>query len=299
MTRKKLCCVIPVGPNQVDNANLFASITRGESYESEFILVLDGTSTSVLKELQEFSSRHSNVKLIYSSARNPGGSRNLGMIEADSDWLVFFDADDSFNSIEILKGLEETTDEPEAIIFGFTIDGKSTGESIIHRAQSRNNSKERLRNSLIHYPGIWRWAFRADSLSASKFLELKMGEDIVFLINFLKIERRIEYSSRVVYNYNCSLPTQLTKSLSAKQDLLLAFKAAVDVISTSNVKNENKALIGLTSLLLYSALRHLRLTNRLLLVGSVISNGIKSWSNFKLLISLVIERPRAKYGKKQ
>lgn len=298
MTRKKLCCVIPVGPYHANNANLFASIENDSSHESEFIIVLDGAPVSLSKELQEFSSQHSNVKLVNSNARNPGGSRNLGMIEAKSEFLVFFDADDSFNTVEILKGLEEATNQPEAIIFGFTVDGKSMGESTIHKSESKNTSIQMLPNSLTSFPGIWRWVFRAESLIESKFLEFKMGEDIVFLINFLNVERRIEFSPRVVYNYNLNLPTQLTKSKTAKQDLLIAFKTAVAVISNSETDIENRTIIGLASLLLYSGIRHLGFINRLRLFYFLLMNCTKSLSSFKLMISLITERPLVKHGKK-
>jgi glycosyltransferase involved in cell wall biosynthesis len=298
MTRKKLCCVIPVGPNHANNASLFASIENDSSHESEFIIVLDGTPVSISRELQEFSSQHSNVKLVYSNARNPGGSRNLGMIEAKSEFIVFFDADDSFNTVEILKGLEEATDQPEAIIFDFTIDGRRIGDSTIHKSETKNPSIQMLSNSLTSFPGIWRWVFRAESLIESKFLEFKMGEDIVFLINFLNLERRIEFSTRVVYNYNLNLPAQLTKSKTAKQDLLIAFKTAVAVISNSETNIENRTIIGLASLLLYSGIRHLGFINRLRLFYFLLMNCIKSLSSFKLMIRLITERPQVKYGKK-
>lgn len=298
MTRKKLCCVIPVGPHHASNASLFASIENDSSQESEFIIVLDGAPVSISRELQEFSSKHSNVRIVYSHARNPGGSRNLGMTEAKSEFLVFFDADDSFNTVEIFKGLEEATNQPEATIFRFTVDGKSIGESKIHNSESKNTSIQMLSNTLTNFPGIWRWVFRTESLAESKFLELKMGEDIVFLINFLKVERRIEFSPRVVYNYNLNLPAQLTKSKTAKQDLLIAFKTAVAVISNSETNIENRTIIGLASLLLYSGIRHLGFINRLRLFYFLLMNCIKSLSSFKLMMSLITERPRVKYGKK-
>jgi len=50
------------------------------------------------------------------------------------------------------------------------------------------------------------------------------------------------------------------------------------------------------SLLMYSGLRHLSFINRVRLVGAVLKYGIKSWSRFKMLVSIVIERPRFKYG---
>ena len=277
---------------------MFASIENDSSQESEFIIVLDGASVSISRELQEFSSKHSNVKLMHSHARNPGGSRNLGMTEAKSEFLVFFDADDSFNTVEILKGLEEATNQPDAIIFGFTVDGKSIGKSTMHNSEAKNTSIQMLSNTLTNFPGIWRWVFRTESLAESKFLELKMGEDIVFLINFLRAERRIEFSPRVVYNYNLNLPTQLTKSTTAKQDLLLAFKSAVAIISNSEAKTENRTIIGLASLLLYSGFRHLGFINRLHLFYFLLMNCIKSIDSFNLIISLMIERPRVKYGKK-
>ena len=125
-----------------------------------------------------------------------------------------------------------------------------------------------------------------------------MGEDIVFLINFLKIECRIEFSPRVVYNYNLNLPTQLTKSKTAKQDLLIAFKTAVAVISNSETDIKNRTIIGLASLLLYSGIMHLGYINRLRLLFFLLKNCIKSLSSFKLMISIITERPRVKYGKK-
>lgn len=296
MTHYKLRCVIPVGPNQTSNTNLISSITNGDSYETEYLLVLDNTSVSMSRELQEFSVHHSNVSLIYSNANNPGGARNLGITEANSDWLVFFDADDSFNALEILKGLDAAVDKPDAVIFDFTIDGKSTGKSIIQKGQFEGNSQEKLWHYITRFPGIWRWVFRTESICNSKFEDLKMGEDLVFLINFLKKDRRIEFSPRVVYDYTTSLSTQLTKSSVAKQDLLFAFKSAVAVNSTTSIKIQKRFVVGLMSLLMYSGLRHLSFINRVRLVGALLKYGIKSWSRFKMLVSIVIERPRFKYG---
>lgn len=298
MTHYKLCCVIPVGPNQTSNTNLISSITNGNPYETEYLLVLDNTSVSMSKELQEFSAHHSNVRLMYSNANNPGGARNLGITEANSDWIVFFDADDSFNALEILKGLDTAVDKPHAIIFDFTIDGKSTGKSIIQKGQFEGNTQDKMWHYITRFPGIWRWVFRTESICNSKFEDLKMGEDLVFLINFFKIDRRIAFSPRVVYDYTTSSSTQLTKSSVAKQDLLLAFKSSVAVNSTTSVKIQNRFVAGLISLLLYSGLRHLSLINRVRLVGVLLKYGIKSWSSFKMLVSILIERPRFKYREK-
>lgn len=296
MTHKKLCCIIPVGPNQVNNDSLINSISRSTSKEVEFILVLDSTPVLIAREIQDFSSIHSNVKILQCSFGNPGGARNLGMNEANSDWISFFDSDDEFSVDEIFNELVDLQSVPDVVIFSFSIESENKKEVFLNQSNLGINSHEELQNAISQFPGIWRWVFNRESLKNSKFLELKMGEDIVFLVNFLSVKRVFTLSSRVIYNYKVGNPSQLTKNLHAKQDLLMACRAAIAIISKNCSKFENKAAVDLTSLLLFSSLKHLNNINRLRLFIPILASSVNNLGNFKLLIALVIKRVRVKYG---
>jgi hypothetical protein len=75
-------------------------------------------------------------------------------------------------------------------------------------------------------PGLWRIAFRVSVLKGKKFPALLMGEDQILLMSLDLENAKIVFVPEVFYEYQTSVPEQLTSLSSALGDLPTTFLAA-------------------------------------------------------------------------
>ena len=67
-----------------------------EEADFEVIAVDDCSTDNTLELLQEYSERHSNVKVLHQTVnKRQGAARNRAIAEADGEYIAFVDADDT------------------------------------------------------------------------------------------------------------------------------------------------------------------------------------------------------------
>jgi hypothetical protein len=98
---------------------------------------------------------------------------------------------------------------------------------------------KQARNELDIYcdPGIWRMAFKRDFIGESKFMEIKMGEDQLFVFELLNKHPNISFSKIPVYRYVLYEAAQLTRSPDAISDLPIALAECIKMYKNSNSKS--------------------------------------------------------------
>lgn len=294
MEHMNLSCIIPIGPNHRNNKNLIESI-KADSGSTKFILVFDSTPTEIKRELIEFSEKNASITTIEINANNPGGARNAGMKECNTTWVVFFDADDLFNTQVIANYLKQSSTSADAIVFNYLIQDASQAVMGKVKEDSRGKIDAFNRKQIARNPGIWRWVFKFENIKSSRFRELRMGEDIVFLIDFLLVNRQINFSSEVVYMYNKDNSMQLTRSHDAKQNLLAAFVSSLQSLSRNAKALPNIDLrVDLTSALMYSCIIHLKWRSRQEALQALLLFAMKSSRNLHLAYKIITSRLRIK-----
>lgn len=182
----------------------------------EVIFVNDASNDATLVELNEIitKNKYRFVKSFDGNFGGPGPARNSGMNISSGRWIAFWDADDEpsvQNFFEMVQ-LAELECHDLAI-------GAWTSKKIIYGPDPLK-SFEKIRKpkffNILESPGIWRWAFKAEVARRSKFPELLMGEDLIFLAN-LNLSPRYTYN-KVVYTYIQGSPGQLTSNVRALKD---------------------------------------------------------------------------------
>ena len=290
MKQNQLSCIIPVGPGQKSNQNLIASI-KSDERKTKFILVFDSPPVEIKEELVELAKWHPSITTVEVNARNPGGARNAGILKCQTEWVAFFDADDLFDTQTLSDYLDKCLNYPDAIVFSFMAQKHS------HQVERRiledfsGEICEFNKLQIARYPGIWRWVFRYESIKNYRFKDLRMGEDIIFLLEFLAVKRKIYFSALHSYIYSENSSLQLTRNHEAKQDLLQTLNCALSVLSRQNINNANARLsIGLASLIFYSAMVHLEWRLKLRALKVISSFSTKSFRNLVLVYRIIISR---------
>lgn len=136
----------------------------------EVILVDDGSDDKVTSALcDEIARERADVRTLHSENRGLGGARNLGLENANGDYVLFFDSDDLLadGAIDSLLSAAEKHRSPDVIEFDFLIrtqDGKDkpSGESI-HAADGTFTALERP-ECLLSLPSAWSRAWKRSFL---------------------------------------------------------------------------------------------------------------------------------------
>jgi glycosyltransferase involved in cell wall biosynthesis len=230
-----LSVIVPIGgfPNGIEPFTTWISST--DEKQIEVILVADFDDPNLMNEISLIT-KNSRVKIqiLKSTARNPGGSRNIGISNASGEWICFWDADDHPNVANMLRMVLESQNAKSQMAVG------------VYQLSEQNNRND-LRDIEIHKaenelelycdPGLWRLAFKREFVGASRFLNLRMGEDQQFIFEQLNKKPIISFSDYQVYKYVKYETAQLTKSSVAIGDLPIAMTECMRMYQHSNSTN--------------------------------------------------------------
>lgn len=222
-----LSFVVPFKDLDVLENNLIKSFEEPEECY-EVILIHDSPNKLVSKQIQSLFRKGLRFKYIQGEFGSPGLARNRGIDEASGRWIVFWDSDDFGYPNRVcdnIKNLEESF-----FIGNFSVFRENN-------AQPSRMQLGSLRSQVSINPGIWRFAFRSEIAKKCRFNDLKLGEDLIYLMDSGAFSSNWGISSEVIYEYRIS-PTQSTKNMNIEDNLLKFFDVFVKKISTGKYKDE-------------------------------------------------------------
>jgi glycosyltransferase involved in cell wall biosynthesis len=284
-----LCSVvIPVGNFLVNKQNISLIITSAPKVEFELIVVVDTAGAEGFDEISQMFANSGilNYQVLKSECRNPGGSRNLGKAVAQAEWVIFCDCDDVPDYAGIEAAISEAAESDNVILASFNL--KAQSEQIETHLVPTNSEECFLQ--LASKPGLWRWILRRSLISNIDFQSLSMGEDQLFILEFLIKNPNFKTSKHLVYTYNSEVDGSLTYTKINLGDLAEIIKFEHEkVIADPRIKRLRNYLVfkQLLSLLQHGDFRtklfSFRTEFRILKTGVILDQ-------FRMLLHLLINR---------
>jgi glycosyltransferase involved in cell wall biosynthesis len=192
--------IIPIGNLARDIQNIENIIHETQKDFIELIFILDTDEN--LADLQLINLCHEkgleNYQIIKSEGRNPGTSRNQGVLVSKSEWLVFCDSDDLPNVSNIASEIANCGSNIDIVIGTFEtqdLSQKNIGQSSFHQ------NLNLCWYSIALDPGLWRWVVRRSFANNIKFPELSMGEDQCYIAKLLQNNPEVFFSHKIFYRY--------------------------------------------------------------------------------------------------
>jgi len=225
-----LTAVVPIFQMAGKLQNLKSWVHQVDGLDLKVILVEDGCDPDTLFELKELLNSLNSEKfhLISGNYGSPGAARNAGLELIQDGWVTFWDSDDR--------------PEPSLYIEMARMSELKNARVGVGLYKNIKNSTEtdELLNGISGFsifeialnPGIWRWVFHRNKIGSTRFNELRMGEDQLFLMELEPFSESISYTHEVVYKYFTNVDGQLTKSPKSVSDLI-----EVLPISSKLIKN--------------------------------------------------------------
>lgn len=240
----------------------------------EVILVVDSDDPFLISNLEHLSREiiSANIILKSSSERNPGGTRNIGINIASGHWICFWDCDD----YGVIKEMLRTIELSESCDCDLAVGNyEKVIESRLEQTEYKDNKSFWHERELYVNPGLWRTAIKRELVGDTRFPNIKMGEDQVFLFKLLQKNPRIHFSGKIVYRYVKYEKLQLTSDYHACKDLIFALKEIVHMYIANSSTN---LLIGIY---------------RQFLTTIKLGNWKVSNYGLKLLFYLWVKKPKA------
>jgi glycosyltransferase involved in cell wall biosynthesis len=274
-----LTVIVPVGKMENRLRDLFSWIETSRDFPMKVILVHDQSGDSTGEQLRDFLSKgmYPRVKLLSGTFGNPGQTRNIGMLEVNSEWVTFWDSDDLprvENFLEMVSSADLNNADCAVGCFETSV---SSMRSQVKKFEL-NSSGQGIYASIAMNPGIWRWAFKARIVSGAEFLPIRMGEDVCFLAGIKIADQRTYYSSEVVYTYFLGNEGQLTGNRENLKDLNYSVKYLVDQFPQSSASMRRFLSILICRQVITVLLRADQITKVQLIKQLILGAGL--WGHF-------------------
>lgn len=237
---------------------------RNQSYKNiEIILINDGSTDTSGVICNESASKDSRIKVIHQSNSGPSISRNIGIEKAQGKYIQFVDSDDTIDSAMTEKLVKSINEESQLVLSGFKIsqvneDNTRTLQVVTPGVQGILNNKQFLVNFGIFFEQFFinspcNKLYITDIIKNNniQFIDdLKMGEDLLFNLDYLKVCQNISVIDEPLYNYiifnnTNSLTGSYKIDLFGNQQMLFQ-RVREFLIEKNSYKGKNKDYIEVT-----------------------------------------------------
>lgn len=175
-------------------------------YELEIILVNDGSTDSTRSIIQKMVSKYENIKIIDVENGGVSHARNIGISNANGEYISFVDADDylDLDYYEIL--LREISQGYDMVCCGFLAEYE-TGNAVtkVTSIKEELTNDQAMYNFLLGHkidPNVWNKLFRKELIENTWFdVNYKIAEDKYFIFQLLKKPCRVLILPVAKYHY--------------------------------------------------------------------------------------------------
>ncbi len=208
--------IIPVYNTQQHLRKTLDSCIGQSISKVEYILVDDGSTDDSGAICDEYAGRFEQVRAYHTKNSGVSAARNYGISVANFKYLMFVDADDYMEPNAIAK-LYQTAESSgsDLAVCGYFMERLDREQKVVGRYSYRltkdevysgremlqSNYSKLWENSLLY--NVWNKLFRSDIVRNKqlRFPDMKLGEDLAFICDYLKECNSIAVSSDCLYHY--------------------------------------------------------------------------------------------------
>jgi len=177
-----------------------------QTYTSfELLLINDGSTDSSGMICNTYLEKDNRIKVFHKENGGVSSARNLGILEANGEWLLFVDGDDELHPNALENYLKLNSLKEADIIFSNYIVKSKLQEEKVSLNPNEKLEGENLINNIIAgkiHGALWNKLINKKLLLQTKFSDnIIFMEDKLFLIELLLKEPKIEFLNEVTYRY--------------------------------------------------------------------------------------------------
>jgi len=184
---KKVSVIIPFYNRIQETIRAIDSVLR-QTYQNFEIILVDDGSTEDITEIKKKINKNEKIKIVRNK-NNAGASaaRNMGIIQASGDYLVFLDSDDEFLPNKIETQLKYAVISNAKMLHTSYIRRKSDNEDVVHSGKDDGHCEGKLMYSCqIATPTVMLDAKWLKTEGILFDTTKTIGEDVCFWLEIMK-----------------------------------------------------------------------------------------------------------------
>lgn len=209
----RLSVIIPVYNVEAYIASCLDSILGYTGDDIEIIAVVDGSKDRSEEILNEYANKDGRLHVFVQENQGVSTARNKGLELASGQYLMFVDGDDwiDTNSLEmIVKFLNDHSGEAELILTDY-VEASGKGEKKKALELPDNPELETIYQLAVSGSKMnfcWGKIYITDIIKNNQISfrkDVKIGEDIIFVMDYLEYVTKTTYLSQYLYYYRQNL----------------------------------------------------------------------------------------------
>ena len=201
MKDELLSIIVPIYNSENSLENCIRSIEKQEYSNYELILINDGSTDNSLKICEKLAQKNEKIKIINKKNTGVSDTRNRGIEIAKGKYIQFVDSDDEVCSTLSKKLIELIRkNNADMGICGYTIIKKSKKIEKINKNINCNYDLYCLYEKYLLHP-IWNKIYIKEKITNKFDIDISLGEDILFNIEYLMNNGKIVFLPENLYKY--------------------------------------------------------------------------------------------------
>lgn len=205
MSNKLVSIIVPFYNSEEYLGACIESIINQTYRNLEIILVDDGSTDSSGQLCDGYAKKDVRISVIHKPNEGVSVSRNVGINNSNGEFIYFCDSDDILHESIIMRMvtiIEENHSDMAACSYTREKSQLGTNDSKeLHIESAREFMKTVIQNQ--SYSGfLWNKMFKRNLLKSVIFdVRIKIFEDLLFCLNYLKNVKSVSVSQEVLYYY--------------------------------------------------------------------------------------------------
>lgn len=231
----KVSIIVPVYNTKDYLHRCVDSILAQTFTDFELLLIDDGSTDSSGIICDNYSQIDSRVRVFHKKNGGVSSARNIGLDNANGEWITFVDSDDWVAAAYIEK-LYEKTDHVD-LLMSYAKCYNQQGEIKQKKYLERYINSEDIGILFLEHDLGWQtspWAkfFKKDIIDELRFVEgMHIGEDMVFLYTYIMRCTRFFVSPVDNYNYDMSRENTLTRRVAPLSEERFAYNKVQSILT--------------------------------------------------------------------
>ena len=219
------------------------SLVNQDYKNIEILIINDGSTDNSQKIIDEFTSKYDNIISYQKENGGVSSSRNLGLKHAKGEYILFVDGDDIIKT-DMIHNMVNTIeqDNTDLVCCGYYYlytDGTKEADFPKENKMFVNKAKSLLFLEDSLKGVVWNKLYKKNVIDTYKLSfdeNIKIGEDIVFTVNYLGKLKEISLINKPLYYYRMRKSSAL--NYQNEKDLSL-FEAIKQVYNIDSKMEEN------------------------------------------------------------
>ncbi len=233
---KKISIIIPVYNVEKYISRCLDSILANTYQNTEIILVNDGSKDDSQKIIEEYKKKYTDkIILIEQENKGPAEARNVGIVKASGEYIMFIDSDDFIEKDYIENYANQIKEDDYDLVMGGLY--RSNDEKNLYEVALKDDMW-----SLYRIMGPYTRLYKLKFLKENniEFKKVNIGEDIYFNMQVNNLAKKIKIINYVGYHWyvnNESISNTMHKDIK-NLELDKMLNLSYDVLKEKNAINK-------------------------------------------------------------